>query len=235
MNIGEWISSKSFFEAWKSAFLDYPVSLPKKDKAQAPRAYEKAGLYWLELREPSSGIRLLTLEVTKDVRPVTLSLRCWFYEQADDQYKKLAAAGGLELLGIKAVRYLDQRPQPSWQAKLDHEGVRAIGIRYSISLEEHLDPNVDPVSTLKTALEDFCRFISIAINGAAVDILLTVSSPPSYGGPAPSSVDNNNNWQKALHALLVLGGQANVAEIHAELVREHGSLNSKMSARTLRC
>ena len=233
MAIDAWVSSKDFSKVWKAAFLDKQFSHKTNEQAEAPRAYEKAGSYWLELREHFPGVRLITMELRKDLQPITLSLRCWFYEQAAEQYQKLVTAGKLELLGKYAARYLDQRPHSSWQAKLDLEGVRAVGIRYSLNVEDRLNPDSSPAHILRAVASDFRDFVGAAIDRSALRNHTDGKALHADSGPVDLSEAPITNWEKALHALTVLGGRATLAEIHAELVWECGKFDIENARKDL--
>lgn len=183
----EWARTPEFLLLWKGAFIDASEMLAGVQGPRASkRAYAKKSALWVEIREPLDGVRLITLELPTDVHPPRVYLKVWTYSPQGEQLYDALVAAPYKWQGVPVVRYLDDRPQASWQRQLDADGVQIKGIRHHRDLSDLATVSRDNiVASLRSSLESFCAYMeAVASSGPSQEVALDavpenlVENPP---------------------------------------------------------
>ena len=95
------------------------------------------GNYWLEIREPLEGVRLICFEIQKDISPLTLRCRMWFYKDKTERAKELVEKGFFHFLD-ESVKGSISAPRATWKSKLEKKGVIVEGVEYALRKVEFL-------------------------------------------------------------------------------------------------
>ena len=95
------------------------------------RKNRHGGSFWLEIGEPCEDIRLIDVEIQREVRPVTLRARVWYYA-GDRSRARQHIELALVSLGNEEVRCTAIKPRGSWERQLADSGVAVDGVEYPI-------------------------------------------------------------------------------------------------------
>lgn len=164
----ETAQSAEFLALWKEFFADAAELL---NGATGPRvsdrAYAERHALWVEIREPYDGVRLITMELPTDVRPPRVYLRVWTYDPQGDQIYNALEHHRYEWAGSQVVRYLNDRPQSSWQSQLNAAGVQVKGIRHYLNINIIAESQqVTVLQTLRDMLHSFCVHVATIADGS---------------------------------------------------------------------
>ena len=130
---------KEFESYWSGiarlAAVDFAERAAGVGAARRIKAYFRknrlGGSFWLEIGEPCEDIRLIDIEIQREVRPITLRARVWY-----DAGNKSRARQHIELalvsLGNEEVRCAAIKPRASWERQLADAGVAVEGVEYPL-------------------------------------------------------------------------------------------------------
>ncbi|WP_415776308.1 HNH endonuclease [Shewanella oncorhynchi] len=169
MNLSEEFASY-WNEAARSAavkFIGTSVGVPVNSTIKAYFKNNKdGGSYWLEIREPRSNIRLIDIEIQKEIKPITLRARIWYYSGERNLARKHKELRLLSL-GDEEVGCSEVTPRKSWLTQLGDSGVSVDGVEYPLRKVSFLNNASDTSSAITAILIDLWR-VSLQIEEGCV-------------------------------------------------------------------
>jgi len=157
----------NFSDYWDEAvrqaadqFLDGARGLELRPAVKAYfKKNKNGGSFWLEIQKPSEDIRLIDVELLKEILPITLRVRIWYYLSESHLPLKHIELGdvylGNERVGCSAVQ-----PRQSWRTQLEHEGIAVEGIEYPLRKLLFVNSSQEMSSAITEILRDLWNIAS---------------------------------------------------------------------------
>jgi hypothetical protein len=150
-----------FADNWKGIVRDAAVDLFENlsdiEQKSTIKAYFKTnkngGSYWLEIQEPRADIRLIDIEVQREIRPLTVRARIWYYTGKSSLAKQHIELG-IVLLGEEETKCGAKKPRPSWAKQLVNAGVEVEGVEYPLRKVSFLSNKGELGLAIKAILND---------------------------------------------------------------------------------
>lgn len=154
-----WLAdSKRAKNDWVSAGGDLAGYLPASQDGLQPEkehVNDTGPAYWIELRQPLTGIQMVAFLLQKDIEPVQVSIRFWIKEDAPEVYARFARSVRLEVNGQSLVPNLEMRPMDGWKPMHDGKPVAVKGVLYTAYLDRLGNPGID---TLRSVFLQSCKY-----------------------------------------------------------------------------
>jgi len=160
MRWDEWIDGEGSTEQWKAAAegLSELFTTPGRQVAR-PHAYAKSRAFWVEVREPRDGVRLVAISMARYGNTQgNITLRIWTSDTSEGVYRHFDSGPRFEVRGRAWARHLNLRPAGSWETQLRDQGEAVRGLWYSGNLSD-LGGAENPEEILRTVFRSFCEFV----------------------------------------------------------------------------
>jgi hypothetical protein len=171
-----WLRSGESFDDWATA-AEGVADLFATDEhtPEKQRAYAEENAYWVEIRMPLPGVRLIAFQLSLlDLRP-KVSLKTWIDKDSPDVYRMFAGRRFF-FRGQPAASYEDQSPNGTWAQQMKQKGVAVRGVVHDIALARVGRPG-SPSEVLSPLFMEFCEFANACFDGTAGE--LTEQAPKS--------------------------------------------------------
>lgn len=170
MNWGEWVDSdpKAALAQWKAAAqgVSKLFDATAERRIEKEHAHEKERAFWVEIRKPLNGVRLLALQLPRHGNTHgQIDLCIWTYAERVDILRRFDRGPEYSFGRTRFIRHTERTPAGSWKYELQEEGVEVGGVAYSGRLSALGAPE-DAPAVLRAVFETFCKFV-IARYGAA--------------------------------------------------------------------
>lgn len=182
MTILELAQTKDFVKLWKEAFSDAAgLWATFETRGEKPRAHAEDRSYWLQIREPLEGVRLISAEFPFTYGPARLYLRAWAYQPEGDAAFDAIVANPFVYAGEEVQRLVGEGPKSGWRGELTAKDTSIRGVRHMIYLTDL--ENVPPSavgSALFGIVKEFCEYIARTVPPTALaPVASTASEPPA--------------------------------------------------------
>jgi hypothetical protein len=163
MNWGEWTDSdsKSALAQWKAAAqgVSKLFDATAERRIEKEHAHEKERAFWVEIRKPLDGVRLLALQLLRHGNTDgQVDLCIWIYAGRVDILRRFEGGPEYSFKGTPFIRYTERSPSGSWKYELEEEGVEVKGVAYSGKLSALGVPD-NATAVLHEVFETFCKFV----------------------------------------------------------------------------
>lgn len=163
MNWQEWIvrDRSGALSQWKAAAegISKLFDGVAGRRIEKEHAHLKERAFWVEIRKPLDGVRLIALQLARDGNSAgQVDLCVWTYAERQDVLKRFERGPAFGLGGAVFARYTDRQPAGTWKYELENEGVQVRGVAYSGKLSPLDDPG-KASALLGTTFQAFCDFV----------------------------------------------------------------------------
>jgi hypothetical protein len=160
MNWAEWIAGESAIGQWKSAAEGLSALFRTSNRrVERPHAYAKKGAFWVEVRAPLDGVRLVAISMDRVGNTQgNITLRIWTPDHPAGAYLLFITGPRFTLQGRPWVRHLDLRPSGSWETQLRAGDETVRGLWYSGNLADFGSAD-NAEAVLRPVFRGFCEFV----------------------------------------------------------------------------
>ena len=208
MTDSEWVASSEFKLLWRGGFKGLGGAFTTAGQpAEKPRAYSEQKSCWVEFRQPVDGVRLVSVELPTSVQPLSLQLRVWTYQDADDLYERFASEPGFALSGAKLTRYTDQKPKSNWRSQLDDADIAIRGVRFVAPIVVSIQ-DAYSIAVVRAMVEAFCLYVAHTAGAPKANQLATNALIPGRDAVTGTTADSPTDGYS-----LIAPGESAVEEL----------------------
>lgn len=160
MNWDEWAGAADSTAAWKSAAVGLSELFTTSDRrVERPHAYARNGAFWVEVRDPRDGVRLVAISMPRAGNyQGNITLRIWTSDTPASAYIRFDRGPRFTLHGQAWARSLNLLPTGNWEAQLRAKDLTVRGLWYSGKLSEFASAD-NAATVLRTVFRSFCEFV----------------------------------------------------------------------------
>lgn len=114
---------------------------------------KNGGSFWLHIQKPAQGVRLIDIEILKQIYPITLRVRIWYYS-GEDSFARQHIELGSVFLRNERVSCTAIQPRQSWISQLKMEGTALEGIEYPLRDISFIDDSQELNAAVTEILSD---------------------------------------------------------------------------------